>query len=110
MRVLHSGVRRLRTSGDYILSRDNWRLGISSLLATSLGLSSFKNVFWSSQSNPGNKFYYNCMEVSNQTDPNVPWSLKYRYTGYQNTTKSGPSIEFSQNSQQAPIENLNYLL
>ena len=83
-------VRRLRTSGDYILSRDNWRLGISSLLATSLGLSSFKNVFWSSQSNPGNKFYYNCMEVSNNTDPNVPWSLKYRYTGYQNTTKSGP--------------------
>ena len=82
-------VRRLRTSGDYILSRDNWRLGISSLLATSLGLSSFKNVFWSSQRNPGNKFYYNCMEVNNDTDPNVPWDLKYRYTGYHNTTKSG---------------------
>ena len=84
-------VGRLRTSGDYILSKDNWRLGISSLMASALGLASFKNVFWSSERNPGNKFYYNCMEVSNTTDPNVPWSLEYRYTGYQNTTKSGHS-------------------
>ena len=61
-------VGRLRTSGDYILSKDNWRLGVSSLLATALGLSSFKNVFWSSQRNPGNKFYYDCMEVNNNTD------------------------------------------
>ena len=82
-------VGRLRTSGDYILSKDNWRLGISSLMASALGLASFKNVFWSSERNPGNKFYYNCMEVTNTTDPNVPWSLEYRYTGYQNTTKSG---------------------
>ena len=71
-------VGRLRTSGDYILSKDNWRLGVSSLLATALGLSSFKNVFWSCQRNPGNKFYYDCMEVNNNTDPNVPWNLSYR--------------------------------
>ena len=73
-----ASVRRLRTSGDYILSKDNWRLGISTLLASALGLSSFKNVFWSSERNPGNKFYYDCMEVNNNTDPNVPWNLSYR--------------------------------
>ena len=73
----------------YILSQDNWRVGISGLFASALGLASFKNVFWSSPRNPGNKFYYNCMDVSNNTDPNVPWSLAYRYTGYQNQTKSG---------------------
>lgn len=78
-----------RSSGDYILSEDNWRIGISTLLVSSLGLASFKNVFWSRNYNPGNKFYYECMEVTNNTDPNQPWSLQFRYTGYQNTTKSG---------------------
>jgi len=61
------------------------------LLASSLGLASFKNVFWSSQTNPGNRFYYECMEVSNNTNPNQPWSLNFRYTGYKNKTKSGKS-------------------
>jgi len=84
-----SAARRLRASGDYILSKDNWRIGITGLLAQSLGLVPFKNVFWSSRRNPGNKFYYNCMEVNEDVDPNQPWSLKYRYTGYMNTTKSG---------------------
>ena len=37
--------------------------------------------------NPGNKFYYNCMEVAEEPDPNQPWDLKYRYTGYMNTTR-----------------------
>ena len=78
-------------SGDYILSKDNWKIGITSLMTSSLGLASFKNVFWSSRRNPGNKFYYNCMEVSNSTDPNIPWTLEFRYTGYQNVTKSGHS-------------------
>ena len=41
-----------------------WRLGVSGLLASALGLASFKNVFWSSERSPGNKFYYNCMEVT----------------------------------------------
>merc|ERR1719458_1245234 len=86
-----SAARRLRASGDYILSKDNWRIGITGLLAQSLGLVPFKNVFWSSRRNPGNKFYYNCMEVNEDVDPNQPWSLKYRYTGYMNTTKSGHS-------------------
>ena len=36
-----------QVSGDYI-SKDNWRIGLTSLLATSLGLAPFKNVFWSS--------------------------------------------------------------
>ena len=76
-------------SGDYILSKDNWRIGMTSLLATSLGLAPFKNVFWSSERNPGNPFYYNCMEVANNSDSDKPWELNYRYTGYNNLTKSG---------------------
>ena len=32
-----ASVGRLRTSGDYILSKDNWRIGITSLLSESLG-------------------------------------------------------------------------
>ena len=31
------------------------------------------------------------VQVSNSSDPNVPLSLEYRYTGYQNTTRSGTS-------------------
>ena len=80
--------------------QDNWRIGITGLLAQSLGLVPFKNVFWSSRwaapwvrcrRNPGNKFYYNCMEVAEDPDPNQPWALKYRYTGYMNTTRCGGS-------------------
>jgi hypothetical protein len=59
-------VGRVRASGDYLLSRDNWRLGLSSLLAGGLGLAPFKNVFWSSGRNPGNPLYYDCMEVKNR--------------------------------------------
>ena len=62
---------------------------MTSLLATSLGLAPFKNVFWSSERNPGNPFYYNCMEVANNSDSDKPWELNYRYTGYNNLTKSG---------------------
>lgn len=76
-------------SGDYILSKDNWKIGATTLLATSIGLSAFKNVFWTNQENPGNKFYYECMEAKNNTDPNQPWTLEYRYTGYLNSTRSG---------------------
>ena len=28
-------------------------------------------------------------QVNEDADPNQPWSLKYRYTGYMNTTKYG---------------------
>ena len=92
----------LHYSGDYILSKDNWRIGLTSLLSTSLGLSSFKNVFWSNERNPGNKFYYNCMEVSNNSDSDKPWDLDYRYTGYINITKSGYpcKVSISLNKQQ----------
>ena len=62
---------------------------MTSLLASSLGLAPFKNVFWSTQRNPGNPFYYNCMEVANNSDSDKPWELNYRYTGYNNLTKSG---------------------
>jgi hypothetical protein len=62
-------VRRVRASGDYLLSRDNWRLGLTGLIVGSLGLAPFKNVFWSSGRNPGNMLYYDCMEVQNRSPP-----------------------------------------
>jgi hypothetical protein len=73
---------RIRTSGDYQLSRDNWRIGLSNLFSVSLGLVPFKNTFWSATENLGNSLYYECMEASNNTDPNVPWDLQYHYTGH----------------------------
>ena len=74
-------VTRIRTSEDYILAEDQWRIGIASHLAHNLGLRPFKDVFWTSPRNPGNDFYYNCMEVDLENDPNKPWELNYRYTG-----------------------------
>ena len=62
--------------------RDNWRVGASNLLSTSLGVVPFKNTFWSSHENPGNAFYHECMEGEDTSgDDNLPWSTSYLYTG-----------------------------
>lgn len=81
-----AAVTTARVSGDYILSKDQWRVGLSSFLSTSLGLAPFKDVFWTCPENPGSPFYSDCMIVSNNTDPNIPWTLNYRYNGYKNVT------------------------
>ena len=38
--------------------------GMMSLVCA--GLAPFKNVFWSSSRNPGNRLYYDCMDVNNR--------------------------------------------
>ena len=49
-------VNAARTSGDYRLSKDNWRIGLSGYMSNSLGLYTFKDSFWSSPRNPDHPF------------------------------------------------------
>lgn len=76
-----SSVNAARVSGDYRLSLDNWRIGLSSYLSSALGLAAFKDTFWSSDVNPDHPFYYECMIGEDVVDPNIPWAVSYRYTG-----------------------------
>ena len=87
--VESQSVTRIRTSEDYILVADQWRIGVTTHLSDAVGVRSFKDVFWSNRNNPGNVFYYDCMEVDLEADPNNPWPLNYRYTGAVNKTASG---------------------
>ena len=80
-------VNAARVSGDYRLSRDNWRIGISTHLATALGLAAFKDTFWSSPVNTEHPFYYDCMIGEDEQDPNVPWTISYRYDGPRSKTR-----------------------
>ena len=80
-------VNAARVSGDYRLSRDNWRIGISTHLATALGLAAFKDTFWSSTVNTEHPFYYDCMIGEDEQDPNVPWTISYRYDGPRSKTR-----------------------
>jgi len=58
-----SSVTQIRVSSDYMHTRDNqWRIGISSMLAAALGLAPFKDNFWSKSKQPGNA--YNRVEPS----------------------------------------------
>ena len=86
-------VNAARVSGDYRLSRDNWRIGLSSYLATSLGLAAFKDTFWSSPVNTEHPFYYDCMIGQDEQDPNVPWTIAYRYDGLRSKTRNLRSLQ-----------------
>lgn len=79
--VMTTSVNAARVSEDYRLSEDNWRIGLSTYLASALGLASFKDTFWSSSINEDHPFYYDCMIGEDESDPNVPWSVTYRYSG-----------------------------
>ena len=79
--VMTSSVNAARVSGDYRLSKDNWRIGLSTYFSSSLGLAAFKDTFWSSPINTEHPFYYDCMIGSDEQDPNVPWTVTYRYDG-----------------------------
>ena len=68
------------------LNQDQWRIGLTTHMADAIGIRAFKDVFWSSTNNPGNVYYYNCMEVNLEADPNSPWPINYRYTGPINQT------------------------
>ena len=60
-------------------------------MADAIWVKPSKDVFWTSNSNPGNAYYYDCMEVSIETDPNSPWPINYRYVGQITTTGKGQS-------------------
>lgn len=79
--VMAASVNAARVSEDYRLSEDNWRIGISTYFASALGLAAFKDTFWSSSVNEDHPFYYDCMIGEDEQDPNVPWSVTYRYSG-----------------------------
>ena len=41
-----------------------------------VGLATFKDTFWSSDTNPDHPFYYDCMIGEDVTDPNIPWTVR----------------------------------
>ncbi len=80
-------VNRIRASEDYLLVEDQWKIGITSHITQAIGVKPYKDVFWTSRSNPGNLYYYDCMEVSLDTDTDTsPWPINYRYVGPINQT------------------------
>jgi hypothetical protein len=43
-------------SEDYQPGNDQWKIGISSILAHALGIAPFKDNFWTTSDQPGNKY------------------------------------------------------
>ena len=72
-----------------ILNQDQWKIGLTSHVTQAIGVKPYKDVFWTSRSNPGNAYYYDCMEVSLPTDTDTsPWPINYRYVGPINQTSN----------------------
>ena len=46
-----------------------------------VGLATFKDTFWSSDTNPDHPFYYDCMIGEDVTDPNIPWTVRNKSNG-----------------------------
>ena len=57
-----SAVTQIRVTNDYATNWDyggeQWRLGVSSLFASSIGLAPFKDVFWTTSRQPGNPYAF----------------------------------------------------
>jgi len=51
-----SAVTQIRASGDYCPGKDQWKLGLNTMLSWSLGLAPFKDDFWSSEIQTGNTY------------------------------------------------------
>lgn len=53
-------VTQVRVTNDYATNwqygGEQWRIGVSSLLAYAVGLAPFKDVFWSTEDQPGNRY------------------------------------------------------
>ncbi|XP_063585588.1 uncharacterized protein LOC134762973 [Penaeus indicus] len=80
-------VTQIRVSDDYMLSPDQWRIGVTNLLAYALGLKPFKDVFWSSKEN-ANNFFKDC-DLALPESIWHPLALRHRYGGRINVTASG---------------------
>ncbi|MPC72561.1 hypothetical protein E2C01_066873 [Portunus trituberculatus] len=63
--------------------RDQWRIGVTSLLAHALSLRPYKDVFWSSQENI-NVVFADCEVVTPDVDQ--PWRLWHLYSGRANVS------------------------
>lgn len=46
-----------RVSQDYHLEPEQWRIGMSSILASALNLAPSKDTFWTTEKQPGNPLY-----------------------------------------------------
>ncbi|KAL5016032.1 hypothetical protein ScPMuIL_005621 [Solemya velum] len=49
-------VTQARVSDDYAPGNEQWRIGISSIFADALGLAPYKDTFWTTQTETGNKY------------------------------------------------------
>lgn len=67
----------IRASGDYQPSNDNWKNGLSDIWTYALGLSPFKDTFWSTKNEPGNPQYQNMTE----NDPSLEAAFATLSTG-----------------------------
>ena len=54
---------QVRASDDYRPGGDQWKIGVSSIFAYAMGITPFKDNFWSTTDQPGNK-YSQCQAVS----------------------------------------------
>ena len=59
----------------YIVKWSQIEIGLS-LYFFCVGLATFKDTFWSSDTNPDHPFYYDCMIGEDVTDPNIPWTVR----------------------------------
>jgi hypothetical protein len=61
----YQAVTQIRASDDYCPGSNQWKIGLNSMLAWALGLAPFKDVFWSSETQPGSPY-----NKGNVTEPN----------------------------------------
>lgn len=47
---------------NLLIGGHNWKIGITSILASAVGLAPFKDVFWSSINQTGSRYYPNAIE------------------------------------------------
>ncbi len=57
-----SAVDQIRASDDYHPGNEQWRIGVNSMLAWSLGLLPYKDTFWSTEYEPGSPYGANARE------------------------------------------------
>jgi len=54
--TLYPSVTQIRATTDYIANSYQWKIGVNSMLAWSLGMAPFKDTFWSTKFQPGGKY------------------------------------------------------
>lgn len=63
-----------RVSQDYHLEPEQWRIGMSSILASALNLAPSKDTFWTTERQPGNPLYPGTK--GDQKDPRLDFKKK----------------------------------